>query len=275
MALDIPVRVVYCTSGGLYGALVLERLLASPQIDVVGVIFSTRILRKQFGWLRGALNQVKLTGLRYTLYLWCATDLADLLAINAPVPPVRRRLNQNNIPALYTRDVNNVAGVEFVTGLQPDLLLSGFFNQRLAPDVFSVPDYGAVNIHPGALPEFKGVDPVFRTMEQGQEKLTVTLHRVVETLDTGPILAKHHLEGSQGDSLMYLTARLFWKGADLLIDNLSTIIEGATGEEQNGPGRYDSWPNPQSVRALVKQGKQLVRPIDLWRIKKGLLRSGL
>lgn len=262
---------IYCTSGGLYGALILDRLLASPQVDVVGVALSTRILRKQFGWLKGVLAQVQLTGMRYALYLWCATDLADLLAINAPIPPVRRRLNQNNIPVLRTRDINAAAGVEFVTGLQPDLLLSGFFNQRLEPGVFNVPRLGTVNIHPGALPRFQGVDPVFRAIEQDRKRFAVTLHRVVETLDTGPVLAENFLNGAKGDSLMNLTARLFCMGADLLIENLAKIVEEAPGVEQDGFGQYDSWPTPKAVHGYVRRGKVLLRPTDLWHINRGTL----
>jgi methionyl-tRNA formyltransferase len=270
LSIDSPVRVIYCTSGGLYGALVLDKLLASPRIEVVGVTLSTRILRKQFGWFRGSLTQLKLTGLRYALYLWCATDLADLLAAIAPIPSVRSQLKQNAIPVLYTRDINNAAGVEFLTNLQPDLLLSGFFNQRLTSDVFTVPLLGSFNIHPGALPDFRGVDPVFRAMERGKNTLAVTLHRVVETFDSGPVLAVNCLSNSNADSLMSLTARLFCLGTDLLIENLSNIVQGGRGEEQNGPGQYDSWPTPESVRGFVARGKRLVQLKDLWRIRRGM-----
>ena len=241
-----PVRVIYCTSGGLYGALILERLLASPKVDVVGVTLSTRILRKGYGFFRGALAQVGLTGMRYSAYLWCATDL------------------------LATRDINAAAGVAFVGGLRPDLLLSGFFNQRLAPQLCRVPTRGAVNIHPGALPAFRGVDPVFHAMQQGSGEFEVSVHRVVEALDAGPVLARRRLSG-RGGSLLSLTAQLFCAGADLTIENLARISSGYPGEVQTGSGRYDSWPTPEAVRDFAASGKALVRGTDLRQIVRGTL----
>lgn len=262
-----PVRVIYCTSGGLYGALILERLLASPKVDVVGVTLSTRILRKGYGFFRGALAQVGLTGMRYSAYLWCATDLADLLAQKRSV---RRRSVRHGIPLLATRDINAAAGVAFVGGLRPDLLLSGFFNQRLAPQLCRVPTRGAVNIHPGALPAFRGVDPVFHAMQQGSGEFEVSVHRVVEALDAGPVLARRRLSG-RGGSLLSLTAQLFCAGADLTIENLARISSGYPGEVQTGSGRYDSWPTPEAVRDFAASGKALVRGTDLRQIVRGTL----
>ena len=154
-----PLRIVLCTRGGLHGALVLDHLLASPRAKVVGIVLSSRVLKPGDGFLRGAVDFARRCGLAYTLYLWCATSLADRLLCHAPIAPVARQAKRQGIRMLVTRRVNDAAGTRFVAEAVPDLLVSAFFNQRIDEVVTELPRYGAVNIHPSPLPDFRGVDP--------------------------------------------------------------------------------------------------------------------
>jgi methionyl-tRNA formyltransferase len=72
-------RTVFCTCGGLFGALVLRRLRASDRLEICGIIRSVRVLDPRFGFLRGALAQIRRSGVAYALYLWCTTTLTDWL----------------------------------------------------------------------------------------------------------------------------------------------------------------------------------------------------
>jgi len=84
-------RTVLCTCGGLYGALVLRRLRACQSLEICAVIRSSRVIEPRFGFLRGAVEQIRRSGVTYALYLWCATTLADWLCSVAgigAVPPM-------------------------------------------------------------------------------------------------------------------------------------------------------------------------------------------
>jgi methionyl-tRNA formyltransferase len=71
-------RTVFCTCGGLYGALVLRRLRAcAHRLEICGIVRSSRVLDPRFGFLKGAVEQIRRSGLAYALYLWCTTTLAD------------------------------------------------------------------------------------------------------------------------------------------------------------------------------------------------------
>jgi methionyl-tRNA formyltransferase len=259
-----PLRLVYCTSGGLYGRLVLAWLRASPGIEVAGVVLSTRVLRKDYGWLQGAMRQLELSGPRYALYLWAATGLADTLA---PRASVESQATVDGVPLLATRDINGSEGADFLAASRPDLLLSGFFNQRIGESACATAPLGAVNIHPGALPDFKGVDPVLRALLDGRDRLGVTLHRVTPAFDEGPVLAADSLAVARGESLLALTARLFCRGADLFAGSLDRLVGKAPGEAQDGTGRYDSWPGAGDVAALRARGHPLVGRADIARLR--------
>lgn len=252
-------RVLLCTSGGLYGRVVLDALLASAAVQVVGIVLSTRILSKRHGWLGGALAQARISGLRYAAYLGAVTGLADA---RAPSRRVIFLAESRGIPVWPTRDVNDAAGCMFVRGREPDLLVSGFFNQRLGEEVTALPPLGAVNIHPGELPAYRGVDPVFRALLADEDSLAVTLHRVTSGFDEGPVLATARMP-VDGASLAGATAGLFARGTRLLLDRLAQIEDGVAGTPQEGPAGYASWPTAAETARFLRAGGRLWTLDDL------------
>jgi hypothetical protein len=264
-----------CTSGGLFGGLVLQRLLASPQLVVVGIIKSTRVLHPEQGWFRGVFDLLHRCGARYTLYLGCATGLVDSLGRWAGLPPVERAARLRDLPVLATPDLNRAAGLDFVDRQRPDLLVSAFFNQRIGEQLCAVPPGGAVNIHPSLLPDFKGVDPLFHARLSGAERLGVSVHRVTPELDAGGLLAQIEVPLDSAASLLAGTALLFDNGARLLLDCLPEILQGAAGQPQPPGGSYDSWPTPAKVRQFRRDGNRLMRLDDLRLLRPGGLRESV
>ncbi len=269
-AVPARLRTVFCTSGGLYGALVLERLRACRQLEICGIVRSSRVLEPHFGFVRGAMAQIRRSGLRYALYLWCATTLADALcalrgmtaAARAGDAPARR---------LTTRDLNDPEGRAFLAERAPHLLVCAFFNQRLRPEVLAAPTRGCLNIHPSLLPDAKGVDPVFQSMLHGAPPLGVTVHFMNAEFDAGRIVAQQAVVARPGASVFEATALLFRVGADMLAGAIDRITAGYAGVPQSGIGNYQSWPSAAETAALRRQGGALVRGSDLIRLALGRL----
>ena len=258
-----PVRTLLCTSGGLFGALVLRRLLRCRELSVVGVVYSTRILKPNYGFLRGAWEQQRRSGLAYTLYLGCATALAEWLSDLRSGGSVPRIAAVRGIPLLQTRDVNAAAGMEFVAAAAPDLLISSFFNQLLAPALLAIPRAAAINIHPSLLPDGAGVDPVFHAMLRRQPTLGVTIHHLSAQFDRGNVLLQAAQPHRPGTSVFRATAQLYARGAELLADGLAAIVAGDPGTPQPAGGTYDSWPTRGQVRRLRTGGACLISLWDL------------
>jgi methionyl-tRNA formyltransferase len=254
-----PVRIVLCTSGGLPGARVMAQLAADPRVTLAGVVLSTRVFGKRQAWLRGVWALYRRSGLRYLLYLWTLTGLATWLAGTS----VAARARVAGIPLHLSRDINDPAGLAFIDGCRPQLLVSAFFNQRIAPETLHRPGVQAVNIHPSLLPDFKGVDPVFFARLRNAPRLGVTLHRLVDELDSGPLLGQCEFAVDAGSSVLAATAGLFERGAELLLESLDAILRGDPGVAQQGPGSYDAWPSAAQVRAFRRAGGRLVRAADL------------
>jgi methionyl-tRNA formyltransferase len=258
-------RTVLCTSGGLYGALVLRRLRACDRLEICAVIRSSRVLNPRFGFLRGAASQIRRSSLVYALYLWCATTLADWLCAIAGIGAVPTRGAAPGLSVLTTRNINDAEGLRFLADCAPDLLVSAFFNQRLQAPALALPKRGCLNIHPSLLPEAKGVDPVFQSLLQGIP-LGVTVHFMTPELDAGRIVAQRPITGRAGSSVFATTALLFREGSELLAAAIDSIVGGAAGSPQSGAGSYQSWPTRQELSRLRRRGGALLRLGDLVRL---------
>ena len=264
-------RIVLCTSGGLYGSLVMSRMLARTDVRIVGVVNSTRVLHPGYGWLRGAISQLRRSGPAYSIYLGCATVLSDMLGRFSGRASVSMNARRRDIPLCATRDVNGAVERDFIARLRPDLLVSAFFNQRIGTEVCAIPRAGAVNIHPSLLPAFKGVDPVFFARLRRAARFGVTVHRVAAEFDTGPVLAQTEVMVDDTASVMAVTAKLFFHGVGQLFDCLPAIQDGEPGQTQDSGGSYDSWPTPEQVQIFRGQGNRLIRLADMKLLSTGAL----
>ena len=269
--IDPPLRIVFCTNGGLHGALVLGRLLASPQVRVVGIVLSSRLLRASYGYWRGAFEYWRLSGPAYSAYLWCSTSLANALLGFSAASSVSACARRNSIPLNTTRNVNSVEGRVFVESLAPDLLVSGFFNQRIDASLALLPRLGAMNIHPSPLPAFRGVDPVFFASLGRSAELGVSIHRIANEFDAGNVLRRETRPARSDESVFWATARLYDRGGELLITALDDIAQGERGVAQPAGGRYDSWPTRKQIATLRRQGGKLIRVRDLLNLFRGRL----
>jgi methionyl-tRNA formyltransferase len=82
------------------------------------------------------------------------------------------------------------AVAEMIAGYVPDILLVFGFNWRLPREVTTVPRLGALNVHPAPLPKYRGPSPVLWAIRNGDSYLGLTIHRMTERIDSGPVLAQ-------------------------------------------------------------------------------------
>jgi methionyl-tRNA formyltransferase len=112
--------------------------------------------------------------------------------------------------------------------IQPDLCITAAYGQYLPKRFLATPTLGTVNIHPSLLPRWRGASPVQRSLEAGDNPVGVTVLYTVSKMDAGPIIAQREQWVDENDTATKVLPWLFDIGTDLLIDNLSDILEGKT-----------------------------------------------
>ncbi|HEB97411.1 MAG TPA: hypothetical protein ENI96_13395 [Sedimenticola thiotaurini] len=259
-------RVVFCTYPGIYSSLVLERLLRSDAIEVVGIVCSSRVWKRDSGRIGGGLELVQRTGLGYAFHLFCITGLFELLYRAGALRPVQRVARERSIARLETVDINSTEARGFLLSVQPDVILCANFNQRLGPAVLEIPRVACLNIHPSLLPRFRGVDPVFHALLRGETRLGVSLHHMDRGFDTGDLLAQGALPAVPGRSQFLHYARLFELGAEIAVAVIPGLEPGQGGADQGDGGEYDSWPTADAVADFARRGWRLLTPADYLKV---------
>lgn len=131
---------------------------------------------------------------------------------------------------------------EFLAHLRaagPDVLVVVAYAKLVPPAVLAVPRLGAVNVHPSALPRWRGAAPVERAMLAGDRNTGVAVMRMVEALDAGPVYARETVSIGGRETAGELSARLARRGACLLLETLEALESGsAIAREQAGEPSY-------------------------------------
>jgi len=272
-------RLIFCTYPSVYSSLVLKRLLADHDIDVVAIISSNRVLNKNYGSIRAALKQIRVSGWRYSTYLFFVTDLFALLSAILPgretLLSVDKLASNKHIPLMQTDDINTPDAVGFIASHKPDVLLAAHFNQLIKPAVLDLKNLYCLNIHPSLLPAYKGVDPVFYALLDQQRQIGVTVHKMAESFDTGNILMQQSLALTQlhSNNLFSQNCCLFSMGAALAIDTIKQLSVCKGKPQHHEQGNYDSWPDSALVKKLRKKGFSLIGLGDYYRQIKGFRKS--
>jgi hypothetical protein len=254
-------RVVLLTSPGLFGAEIINRLADASGINLVGVGLTGRIYKNK-GNLASILTFLKRTGWRYLSYNALQADVAwTILRLSGRPHGLEKVAGQ--VRSLH--DVNAPSTLDWLKSLTPDYVASFFFNQWIGADVRKIPHKGCINLHPSLLPELRGPDPVFRTIERGVTSTGFTIHSVADEIDAGTILHQQPFAAPPGLTAFGLYLQLIRGGADLLARWLSgDVPPDLQRKAASGAGDYSTFPTPNEVSAYFQAGHRLVRLAE-WR----------
>ena len=127
------------------------------------------------------------------------------------------------------------------------------------------------NLHLGHAPEFRGSSPAFYELLEGVPAVGVTIHRVSEKLDAGPILLQESFPLDlvpEGDPVSYVR----WYQAEVLVPNgvrmmaeaVRRLAHGRTEERGQPPGT-----TPTRRRATYRLKRELRHRIAMRRADSG------
>jgi methionyl-tRNA formyltransferase len=145
--------------------------------------------------------------------------------LRAEPPPVARHARDAGVPVLQPEKLNADA-VERIRELAPDLIVTAAYGRILRPAVLSIPKHGCLNVHASLLPRQRGAAPIPRAILDGDALTGVTIFRLDEGMDTGPILLQRITPILTDDTTGALTDRLARIGALALTDACDRIRSG-------------------------------------------------
>lgn len=107
-----------------------------------------------------------------------------------------------------------------------DLEIVVAYSKILPKEIIELPKYGTLNIHPSLLPAYRGPSPVQTAILNGETETGVTIMKMDEEVDHGPILSQVKYQIPQNAYCPQVTQELFELGAELLIKTIPGWLEG-------------------------------------------------
>ena len=140
-------------------------------------------------------------------------------------PPVKVAAQELGLAVFQPERVRDPEAIDRLRSLQPDFLVVVAYGQIIPRSVLDIPKLGPINVHASLLPRWRGASPVARAILAGDAETGVTIMKMDEQLDHGPILAVRATPIGEGEDAQALTARLANMGAELLVETLEHFDE--------------------------------------------------
>jgi methionyl-tRNA formyltransferase len=144
-------------------------------------------------------------------------------------PPIARVAEELGLPIAQPQRIREV--VSQVAELRPDAGIVVAYGKILPPELLSIPKHGFFNVHASLLPKYRGAAPIQRAILNGETTTGITIMRVDEQLDHGPILMTEAAPVGVDEHAPTLSERLARLGADTLVRALVNITPGTPQDD--------------------------------------------
>ncbi|MGH2960048.1 MAG: methionyl-tRNA formyltransferase, partial [Solirubrobacterales bacterium] len=139
-------------------------------------------------------------------------------------PPVAVLANERGIPVFQPESVNDPEAAERILAEDPAAITVCAFGAIVKEPLLSAAP--SFNVHPSLLPRWRGAAPVERAIQAGDHFTGVTIMRLVEELDAGPMCAQERFVIREADNYGLVAPHLAEIGGRMLVSALSLAESG-------------------------------------------------
>ena len=165
--------------------------------------------------------------------------VAVKLIVAQPDSPVGRKQIITPTPVKtmalkYSLEILEIKNLELIKNLKfkiknYDICLVYAFGAIVPKELLNLSQYGFLNIHPSLLPKYRGVSPIASSLINGDKTTGVTIIKMDEKIDHGPIVAQESLTIDQDDKRPDLEKKL----TDLAFELFKKAVIQLTGSWVN------------------------------------------
>jgi methionyl-tRNA formyltransferase len=156
------------------------------------------------------------------------------MELRAPAVAVRAR--ELGLPLVQPMKVREA--IDDVQRAAPDVAIVVAYGKILPAALLAIPKHGFLNIHGSVLPRWRGAAPIQRAIEHGDPESGVTIMRVDEQLDHGPMLEIAKTPIGPDEHTPALAARLSRIGAEALARVIATLDSIAETPQDHSQATY-------------------------------------
>jgi methionyl-tRNA formyltransferase len=140
---------------------------------------------------------------------------------------VKRLALSHGLSVLQPATLRDADVVNSIASLGADAMIVAAYGLILPPEVLSVFQYGCINIHASVLPRWRGAAPIQQALLAGDRESGVSIMRMEEGLDTGPVFTIERIRIESRDTSSTLHDKLAGLGAQSIVRALAGIESGS------------------------------------------------
>jgi methionyl-tRNA formyltransferase len=107
-----------------------------------------------------------------------------------------------------------------IVAIPLDVLVVAAYGLIVPAPMLAWPRHGCINIHASLLPRWRGAAPIARAILAGDEQTGISVMRMDEGLDTGPVISQHRLPIDARETAGSLHDKLATLGARAIVETL-------------------------------------------------------
>jgi len=139
------------------------------------------------------------------------------------------------------KDADTQAAID---GMQPDVVVVAAFGQILRAPLLSRFPGRVINVHPSLLPRYRGPNPYYWVLQNGERETGVTVHFMDEGIDTGDILLQETIPVHSNDTERSLQRRSATAAASLLARAIGLLRDGTAPRQAQDHAAATTFPQP-------------------------------
>ena len=114
----------------------------------------------------------------------------------------------------------------FLKLLNPDLVIVVAYGQLISKNYLSLSKHGFINIHASLLPKWRGAAPIQRSIMNLDKETGVSIMKIVEKLDAGPVMMKEKINVTSEMNAEDLSNKLSDLSSKLILECIDEIEGG-------------------------------------------------
>ena len=132
--------------------------------------------------------------------------------------PVKRFLEQNypKIPLFQPEKASTSSFAQTLRSFSPDLFVVVSYGEIINDELLAIPKLLPINIHPSALPKYRGASPLRSAILSGENKIGIAIIEMVKAMDAGDILKMSTMEIFSDENHTDIEKRMFIEASNLL-----------------------------------------------------------
>lgn len=179
--------------------------------------------------------------------------------------PIKLLAEDLGLTVLQPEKVRHPSFLTRFRELAPEIVVVAAFGQILPGEIIHGRREGCINIHPSLLPKYRGAAPINWALIRGEEKTGVTIMRMDEGVDSGPILLQEETPIGPSETFGQLHDRLATMGADLLLITLAMLQAGALQPKPQDGRLATAAPRLRREDGLIRWGEDCRNIVSLIR----------